>query len=169
MRYNLLALKIKKLFAKADIKKKCNPHFFRHSRATFLANHLTEFQMNQYFGWAQGSDMPSTYVHMSGKAVDNALLKLNGLKKNESKNESVLKPQVCKRCSENNPADSKFCRRCGAVLNIDTALEVQKIHERKEERDKNVNDVMSVLMKDKEFQSLFIDKIKALGLGEKII
>ncbi|MEA3378864.1 MAG: hypothetical protein U9Q69_04460 [Nanoarchaeota archaeon] len=51
---------IRKLFKEAGVDKKHNPHTFRHSRASYLANYLTEFQMNQYFGWVQGSDMPST-------------------------------------------------------------------------------------------------------------
>ncbi|MEM4255173.1 MAG: tyrosine-type recombinase/integrase [Candidatus Norongarragalinales archaeon] len=43
--------------------KKVNPHSFRHARASELANHLTEAQMKEYFGWMQGSDMAATYVH----------------------------------------------------------------------------------------------------------
>ncbi len=74
---------IRKMFAeivkKAGLTKRSNPHIFRHSRATFMASHLTEFQMNQYFGWIQGSDMPATYVHMNGKEVEHAIFKLNGL------------------------------------------------------------------------------------------
>jgi hypothetical protein len=45
-----------------------------------MANPLTEFQMNHYFGWTQGSNMPSTYVHLSGKDLDGAILKMNGQK-----------------------------------------------------------------------------------------
>ena len=35
--------------------------------------------MNVYFGWAQGSDMPGVYVHLSGRDVDDAILKANGI------------------------------------------------------------------------------------------
>jgi site-specific recombinase XerD len=42
---------IARLAKKAGVKKKVNPHIFRHSRATYLANHFTEAQMNHYFGW----------------------------------------------------------------------------------------------------------------------
>jgi hypothetical protein len=31
-----------------------NPHHFRHSRATQLANWLTEAQLCAWFGWVQG-------------------------------------------------------------------------------------------------------------------
>lgn len=77
MSYQSLVKIVKTAFAKAGIKKKCNPHLFRHSRASVMANHLTEFQMNHYFGWKQGS-MPATYVHLSGKELDSAILKMNG-------------------------------------------------------------------------------------------
>lgn len=63
----------------AGLRKRVNPHAFRHARATFLASHLTEFQMNDYLGWVQGSGMPATYVHLSGRDTDEALLRLNGI------------------------------------------------------------------------------------------
>jgi tryptophan 2,3-dioxygenase len=59
----------------ASILKTANPHDFRRIRATHLANHLPEAQMNEYMGWMQVSEMPSTYVHLSGCDVDQALLK----------------------------------------------------------------------------------------------
>lgn len=62
------------LAAKAGIKKKIYPHLFRHSRATALANKLTEAQMKEHFGWTQSSGMASVYVHLSGRNVDDALL-----------------------------------------------------------------------------------------------
>jgi len=88
---------LKKLAKKAGIKKRIYPHLFRHSRATHLANHLTEAQMNQYFGWVQGSKMASIYVHLSGRDVVHALLKLNGMKvdEEEEEKEDGLKPKIC--------------------------------------------------------------------------
>jgi hypothetical protein len=44
-----------------------------------MANYLTEAQMNAYFGWVQGSGMPSVYVHLSGRDIDDAILKANGV------------------------------------------------------------------------------------------
>jgi integrase len=75
--YPTMCKLIRDAFRKAGVRKRVNPHIFRHSRASILANHLTEFQMNHYFGWTQGSTMPSTYVHLTGKDLDKAILKLN--------------------------------------------------------------------------------------------
>ena len=78
LQYNSAREILKAVALKAGIKKRVNPHLFRHSRATFLANKLTEAQMCEYLGWVQGSDMPRVYVHLSGRDVDEAILEMNG-------------------------------------------------------------------------------------------
>jgi len=47
---------------KAGIKKRVNPHTFRHSRATILAKKLPEAVLSEIFGWVQGSRMPAIYI-----------------------------------------------------------------------------------------------------------
>jgi len=147
-----------KLSKKAGIKKRVNPHMFRHSRATHLANHLTEAQMNQYFGWVQGSDMPSTYVHLSGRDVDGAILNLYGLKEDKGKDKEEFSPVKCPRCGTMNSPGGKFCIKCGMPLDIKAAIEIE--NERKK-----MDDIMSALMKDSEVQRLMARKIKEMGLG----
>ena len=66
MSYPALTKILKVAKERADLNKRVTPHKLRHSRATFLASRLTEAQMNQIFGWKQGSEMPSIYVHLSG-------------------------------------------------------------------------------------------------------
>jgi integrase len=70
---------LRKLASRSGVKGKVNPHNFRHSRATFLANKLTESQLEQMFGWVHGSGMASIYVHLSGRDLDEPLLKMSGL------------------------------------------------------------------------------------------
>lgn len=79
LRYDAIRMMLKRTTERAGINKNIHPHLFRHSRATHMANYLTEAQMNQYFGWVQGSDMPAVYVHLSGRDVDDAVLKANGV------------------------------------------------------------------------------------------
>jgi site-specific recombinase XerD/ribosomal protein L40E len=118
---------IKKIAMKTGIKKRVYPHLFRHSRATHLANHLTEAQMKQYFGWVQGSDMASVYVHLSGRDVDNALLKLNGLEVKEERKEEQFKAIICPRCKARNSPDAKFCSNCGMCLDAKAAMQVDEL------------------------------------------
>ena len=169
MQYWTIRAMLQRLFEKAEIKKRFNPHMFRHSRATFLADHLTEFQMNQYFGWIQGSNMPSTYIHMSGKKIDASILALNGLKQGEALKEVELKPKICSRCDTINAVDAKFCSNCAGILDIKTAYELQEKVTQETEIRKNSDEMMNVLMKDPEFLNLFVNKIKELGLGDKLV
>jgi len=125
--YRTISAVLKNAAIKSGVRKKANPHIFRHSRATFLANHITEAQLKEMFGWTQGSNMAAIYVHMSGRDTDNAILKLNGLGGDERKNEeSMLKPVKCPRCEFVNGATSKFCNRCAAPLDIQTALSIEE-------------------------------------------
>jgi ribosomal protein L40E len=108
---------VKHAARRVGIRKRIYPYLFRHSRATFLASRLTEAQMNAVFGWQQGSDMPRTYVHLSGRDVDAALLQLAGVASADAQpRESILKPRVCVRCSLGNPGTARFCSRCAAPL-----------------------------------------------------
>ncbi len=166
-KYDAIRNMLIKLFAKAGMKKRANPHMFRHSRATFMADHLTEFQMNQYFGWIQGSNMPSTYVHMSGKRIDNSILEMNGLKRKDSSNESKLKPKVCNRCRTINEADSKFCRNCAGILDMETASEMQAKEMKEQEMRKKSDQLMNLLMKEPKLGEVIRDKLKELGLEDK--
>ncbi len=140
---------------KAGVKKKVNPHNFRHSRATYLANFLTEAQMKEFFGLVQGSDMASIYVHLSGRDVDNALLKAYGIEDDKEKKESVLKPKKCLRCGEVNQATNKFCNKCRLPLD-QTAISgiLQKDMERKE-----ADRTLDSLLKDQEFREMFLRKV----------
>lgn len=100
---------------KAGIKKPVNPHHFRHSRATYTAQFLTEAQMKEYFGWVQNSSMAVRYVHLSGKQVDNAILKMYGLKKEETQTD-VLKREPCPRCQNLNDVNHNYCEKCWLPL-----------------------------------------------------
>lgn len=68
---------LKKISKRARIKKRIYPYLFRHSRATHLAQHLTEQQMKIYFGWSMGSTMVQIYVHLSCRDLDEKILELN--------------------------------------------------------------------------------------------
>ncbi|GAH95915.1 unnamed protein product, partial [marine sediment metagenome] len=104
------------------------PHLFRHSRATHLANVLTEAQLREFFGWTKRSEMTSIYVHLSGRDVDKALLKHYGRKHEEPETiADNLTPKTCPRCSLENPATARFCSRCSCALDMKVAIEQLEI------------------------------------------
>jgi integrase len=125
LQYGAIRMHLKRIAEKAGIKKRIHPHLFRHSRSTHLAKHLTEAQMKQYLGWVQGSDMAAIYVHLSGRDVDNALLRMHGIVTDETK-DVQMSPKQCNRCGTMNSPTTKFCSKCGLALDIKAALEIEE-------------------------------------------
>ena len=125
--YHCLNARLRKIAKRAGIKKKVNPHMFRHSRATDLANLLTEAQMKKYFGWTKDSKMVGIYVHLSGRDVDEAILRIHGkLDENEKLKHEQLKTQTCPICQHENAPEADFCLRCRRPLNLRALLETEE-------------------------------------------
>ncbi len=140
LRYEAIRMQLQRAAEAAGIKKRVHIHLFRHSRATYMANHLTEAQMNMHFGWVQGSNMPSIYVHLSGRDVDQAILRANGIEIKEDENKPKI--NVCPRCKNINTPNNLFCYKCGAVLTLKTAMDL-------EEKAKPVDDSLNELLESK--------------------
>jgi len=152
-----------KLARRAGITKRVHPHLFRHSRATYLANYLTEAQMKEYFGWVQGSDMASVYVHLSGRDVDKAILsRVYGVQTPEDPTTSRLTPRSCGRCKTNNQSTHEFCRTCGFPLKREAQRRfVQQAMERK-----SADETMDQLLEDDEVRDLLARKLRDMGRSE---
>ena len=162
LKYGAIASMIRRVAKKAGIEKKVNPHAWRHARATFLANKLTEQQLKHLFGWGQSSRMAATYVHLSGRDVDDALLAVYGMKKAPDKGkESELKPTGCPRCKEANEYSNVFCKKCGWVLDKDTAVELN-------EKRRKADEIINSLTKDPESLRLIARALTRLGLVDKL-
>jgi integrase len=116
---------LRTLARRAKIEKKVNPHSFRHSRASALAASLSDAVLKEFFGWTQGSKMAMTYIHLSGKNVDHALLELYGLKKPENKSDTNNLTKKCPRCSEQNSFDARVCQRCALPLDVAEAKRME--------------------------------------------
>lgn len=125
--YHCLNARLRKIANRAGVKKRINPHMFRHSRATDLANLLTEAQMKKFFGWTKDSKMASVYVHLSGRDIDEAILRIHGkLDENGRVSHEQLKTQVCSVCQHENAPEAKFCLRCGRPLDFKTLVEMEE-------------------------------------------
>ncbi|MEM4819060.1 MAG: tyrosine-type recombinase/integrase [Nanopusillaceae archaeon] len=157
---------LKKLAKKAGIKKACNPHAFRHARATHLAKILTEQQLKVYFGWAKDSRMASVYVHLSGNDVDETLLKAKGIKMEKEVEEQKSFIRFCYKCNEPNSSLSHFCKKCGSPLDLKIILELDEQRKKFEElirdflifyaeKDKNFRKIFTHFIKEKKIESLF--------------
>lgn len=124
--YPALTMQIKRIAKRAVIQKRVYNHLFRHTSATEKSEILTIAQMCEYFGWTQGSTMCQTYVHLSGRNLDDTLLKAYGISKYNMPKEKERAPIQCPRCGTVNGATAMFCYKCGATLDIVTAINVDK-------------------------------------------
>lgn len=128
MAHNNFLQVIKRTGKAAGINKSIHPHLFRHSRATELAQHLTEAQMNVHLGWVPGSGMPGVYVHLSGRDTDDAILSIYGKKKKEDSLPELISV-TCYRCKKENGPTSSFCTQCGAPLTPVASMDIQTTKE----------------------------------------
>jgi integrase/recombinase XerD len=152
--YTRIAAILRAAAKKAGIKKRVHPHLLRHSRATIMANKMTDAQMKHYFGWTQGSKMASVYIHMSGKDTDEAILRAYGIKDERVSEKMMLESVTCKRCGkENNPTD-KYCN-CGFVLDEEESKKIIIEESNRSQAD----EIMNKLMQDPEVLELIKKKL----------
>ncbi|MBU0591017.1 tyrosine-type recombinase/integrase [Candidatus Micrarchaeota archaeon] len=156
--YPSLLTMLKRAAKRAKIRKRIYPHLFRHSRATSLANKLTEAQMKEFFGWTQDSGMAATYVHLSGRDVDSALLQMYSLKEKPEEKQQKLDIRFCPRCKEKNSPTQSFCGKCGSPFDEQLILE---------DPNKKPNDLMNALIKDPEVKEVLLRKITERGLDKE--
>jgi integrase len=110
---------------KAGIRKRINPHSFRHARATDLAKKLkSEQKLKAVLGWKANSQMANIYIHLSANDINAAMLEAAGLKLPEEEEE---KPRVlkCHRCKEIIDKKAQFCFRCGLPLTTESSETIE--------------------------------------------
>jgi ribosomal protein L40E len=95
-------------------------------------------------------------VHLSSRNIDNALLKLNGIKTEDEVNneEHTLRIKTCLRCQESNSPTSGFCSRCGCPLDVKTAMQ---LHDEESKTD--------YLVENPEFKQVLRDQLKAMAMS----
>ena len=155
--YDATRVMLHKRAESAGIKKRVHAHLFRHSQASRLASDLTESQLSEYFGWAQGSKMPAVYVHMSGRNIDQRLLEIKGIKKPE-KPERTQTVKACARCGHINPPTGRYCMKCALPLDFRAALELEGAR-------RKADDLMSKLLEDPEVRHVLKRKLAALPMS----
>ena len=126
MTYAGAAAMLHRRLRRAGIKKRVNLKLFRHSAATRLSLHLSEATMRLRHGWTVNSTMPSRYVHLNNSDVENQILKMYGITK-ENDAEKPKLPKKCPICDIPNSPDSEICCRCGKPLDLKKALELEEL------------------------------------------
>lgn len=88
-------------------------HFYasRHGRSTEVSRYMTPSQQSQYAGWVQGSKMPRTYIHLSGKDVIAPLLSPFGITVESMQSERDVWLKIMKMGQEQ-------LRKCGVQAKL---------------------------------------------------
>ena len=128
MTYDDVRKALRSALKRAGITKRIYPHLFRHTRASILASRVAEAPLESQMGWVPGTKQMATYVHLSGKQADEAILKAYGV---EVQDNGIVepKPVKCPRCGESNPSDGNYCRKCWLPLTIEATLELKEKEE----------------------------------------
>lgn len=155
--YPQINLLLREAAKKAGIKKPVRPHWFRHSRATLLAKKLPEPVMCNFFGWVPGSKEVGTYVHLSGRDIDRAILKTHGIKIEEDTNEK-FEAIVCPRCNIKNDPSLKFCSGCSLGLDEQSIMLYDK------EQEEAIHNVTILQQQIEHMQGTISNKISSLML-----
>ncbi|MCD4821850.1 MAG: tyrosine-type recombinase/integrase [Methanococcoides sp.] len=126
---------LKGLAKKVNAKKNIYPHAFRHGRLTDLAKlGVNEMELRKFAGWETNSDMPATYLHLSGADVESKILSIHGIiTEKDPKPQLEMMPKECPTCKVKNAFDAKFCVQCGQVLDAKAAIEMQEASEKTEQ------------------------------------
>lgn len=116
---------------RAGVTTRVNPHAFRHARATDRAREgFTEMELRIMFGWSKTSNMPATYIHLSGADVKKKILQKAGMAAEEiPAGERPLDPVKCPRCGMLNQKGFYTCVRCNTPLSAEAMRETQMVRD----------------------------------------
>jgi site-specific recombinase XerD len=169
MTYQRLHQLVKEAKKKAKLTKPVSPRLLRHKCLTKMAKILPEQKLKLFAGWTPSSKMASVYVHLSGRDLDEDILRLHGKTVTEPKEplKSPLSPRVCPRCQHESPATYLWCGFCGQRLDVELDMTDQI------ERERFLKWLAEEAMKDREILKRWyaasdrVDKRERKGLKEK--
>lgn len=122
----------KECVKRAGIKKRVWLHLFKHVSSTEdAANGMPDSFRRYKHHWTPNSKMPAVYEHLSQEIVpkiqEEAWKKMGIAPETapqESESHKISVIQSCQRCKAENPRDSKYCNRCGFILDAAKANKI---------------------------------------------
>lgn len=120
-----------------ELRDKLMPKLFRHSSATWRVREFGwgEAELRKYYGWGPTSPMPSYYVSLVERDVQDRILRDHDLMDEEREEETStsedLEPWTC-ICNHRNDPVGRFCGNCGRPRDLDTLEQVEAVEEEAE-------------------------------------
>ncbi|WP_292345248.1 tyrosine-type recombinase/integrase, partial [Methanoregula sp. PtaB.Bin085] len=128
-----VAMQLKRLAKRAGIEKHITPHIFRHSRITHLIKENVSESVIKLMMWGSlTTNMFQTYAHLTGKDIDNEMLRTYGITETETgegKTELRIEPRQCPHCKLINGPMAEFCNSCGRSLTEQATEAEDDIHD----------------------------------------
>jgi integrase len=144
--YKSMRKNIVDIGAKAGIKKKVNPHSFRHLAIThWILDGYSEQEIKHRAGWSKGSSqMFKIYANFTDQQMNDSIYERCGLKTEDKRHVTLKK---CPRCSNVLKADDRFCSQCSLVLDHVALGEIGKYEAR-------LPEILQLVMRSEEARRL---------------
>ena len=155
--YKTIRVTIQNIARDAGVKKRVNPHSFRHKAITsWILDGLNEQEVKHRAGWSKGSmQMLKIYANFTDDEINNKIFERYGLKTDNKRQVTLEK---CPRCNNVLKPSDRFCSQCSLVLDQSMAEEIQMAG-------KKVPDALTLLMADPATQALIAEKMKEMING----
>ncbi len=131
--HGTFAMQLKRLAKRAGIEKHITPHIFRHSRITYLIKENVSESVIKLMMWGSlTTNMFQTYAHLTGKNIDNEMLRTYGITETETgegKPELRIEPRQCPHCKLINGPMAEFCNSCGRSFTEQATEPEDDIHD----------------------------------------
>ena len=115
---------LRKRVKQSGLTKRIHSHIFRHKEITEMASKLTEAESRMRHGWGRSSPMPARYTHLNQEDLDNKILQMKGVKKEQVREELELRE--CVYCKVKHAVDAKYCDICSRPLDVAYAIQMEK-------------------------------------------
>lgn len=117
---------------RAGLQRRIYPYLLRHSRLTHLVQKYPDQIVKRISGHTPTSKHFEVYLHMSNKDVDDAVLRSNGLLRDEDERRKELEQPIrCWSCGTLNSIDAKICESCNFSLDFSSLgpviMEIKKL------------------------------------------
>jgi site-specific recombinase XerD len=128
LRYEGIALQLKKIAARAGVRKRITPHLFRHSKITSMVREGYNETIIKKMMWGNiRTGMFETYCHLTDTDVDDEVLSKQGIRRKDEKKQRAMEARQCPHCSTVNAPTDEYCRTCAKPLTAEIDLSMEEI------------------------------------------
>jgi integrase len=147
--YKSIRKNIADIGKKAGIRKKVNPHSFRHLAIThWILDGYNEQEIKHRAGWSKGSNqMFKIYANFTDQEINDRIYEKCGLKTEDKRHVTLKK---CPRCSNILKPDDRFCSQCSLVLDRQALDEIGKYEAK-------LPDILQLVLQSEKARSLLAE------------